>query len=133
MTRSRGLYSVLLHVCIWSALVFFVLLLIPRHPMPREAPLNSLQLGLTILPFIGIFYLHAYWLIPNYLFRKKRVTYVLYVLIAIAAAALLSTLSLYMGSPSPKPYHLAALRRVFPAVFFVVASASLAAFRQNFR
>jgi len=101
--------------------------------MPRETPLSSLQLGWTILPFIGIFYLHAYWLIPNYLFRKKRVTYVLYVLIAIVAAALLSTLSLYMGSSSPRPYPIAALRRIFPAVFFMVASASLAAFQQNFR
>jgi LytS/YehU family sensor histidine kinase len=101
--------------------------------MPREAPLSSLQLGWTILPFIGIFYLHAYWLIPNYLFRKKRVTYVLYVLIAIVAAALLSSLSLYMGSPSPRPYPVAAVRRIFPAVFFIVAGASLAAFQQNFR
>ena len=133
MVRSRRLYSVLLHLCIWAALILCILLLIPRQPMTREGPLNSLQLCWTILPFIAVFYLHAYWLIPNYLFRKRRVAYSLLVLTMIAGAALLSALSLFMGVPSPKPYHLAALRRIFPAAFFMLASASLAAFRQNFR
>jgi LytS/YehU family sensor histidine kinase len=101
--------------------------------VPREGPLNPLQIGWSILPFIGIFYLHAFWLIPSYLFRKKRATYVLFVLMLIVGATLLSALSLYMGAPSPKLYYQAALRRTFPAAFFMLASASLAAFRENFR
>src|SRR5882762_8849940 len=109
MVRSRRLYSVLLHLCIWAALILCILLLIPRQPMTREGPLNSLQLCWTILPFIAVFYLHAYWLIPNYLFRKRRVAYSLLVLTMIAGAALLSALSLFMGVPSPKPYYVAAL------------------------
>lgn len=133
MARSRRLYSVLLHFCIWGALLLCSLFLASRPMETREGPPSILQLCWTILPFIAIFYLHAYWLIPAYLFRKKRVAYALGVIIVIAGAALISALSLYMGPPTSRPYYLGALRRVFPAAFFVVASASLAAFRQNFR
>ena len=135
MPRSRRLYSVLLHVCIWSALVLCVLLLIPRQPpMLHEGPPTSLQLCWSILPFIGVFYLHSYWLIPVYLFRKRRVPYIVWAVIAIFATAALSALSIYMGTaPTDKSYYLAALRRVFPVTSFMLASASLAAFRQNFR
>jgi two-component system LytT family sensor kinase len=52
---------------------------------------------------------------------------------AILGASLLSALSVYMGYHPAKPYYVAALRRTFPGIFFVLASASLAAFRQNFR
>lgn len=133
MVRSRRVYSILLHLCIWSALVLSMLLIRQRPPEAREGPFNGIQIIWMILPFISIFYLHAYWLIPAYLFRKKWVVYFLSVLVAIFAAAFLSALSLYMGPLSTKPYYLAALRRIPPAIIFMVASASLAAFRQNFR
>lgn len=106
--------------------------MVPRQPVVRDEPPDSWQIIWSILPFIGVFYLHTYWLIPSYLFRKKRVTYVFFVLIAIVAAAMLSALSLYMGSHITRPYWHGALRRIFPAAFFMLASASLAAFRQNF-
>lgn len=132
MARSRGLYSALLHFCIWGALLLCSLLLAPRQMATREGPISNWQLCWTILPFIAAFYVHAYWLIPAYLFRKKRVAYGLGVIMVIAGAALLSALSQYMGTPTSKPYYLGALRRVFPAAFFVLTGASLAAFRQNF-
>src|ERR1700730_6403939 len=133
MVKSRRLYSVLLHLSIWSALILCIVLLIPRPPVSREGPLSSLQITWVILPFIAIFYLHAYWLIPAYLFRKKRLAYGLAVIMAISGAALLSALSIYMGRHPVMPYYHGVLRSIFPAVFFMLASASLAAFQQNFR
>jgi two-component system LytT family sensor kinase len=136
MSRSRRFYSVLLHFCIWGALILCSFLLAPRPMATREGTIgtiSNLQIIGLILPFIGIFYLHAYWLIPAYLFRKKRVAYVLSVLMVISGAVLLSALIPYTAGHPPKPYLQGALRRIFPAVFFMLASASLSAFRQNFR
>jgi len=133
MAKPRGIYSVLLHVCLWSVLLLSTIFFIPRQPIPREGPLSLLQICWMLTPFIGVFYLHAYWLLPSFLFKKKRGTYALLVLVLIAGAAMLSALSLYMGVPTAKPYHQAALRRIFPAVFFMLGGASLGAFRQNFR
>lgn len=135
MLRSRRSYSILLHLCIWSALLLCAFLIGgPRTPETREGPINSVQMVWTILPFIGAFYLHSYWLIPVYLFRKKRASYIIGVIITVVTAASLSALAIYMGAVHPaRPYYFAVVRRIFPASFFMLASASLAAFRQNFR
>jgi len=86
-----------------------------------------------MLPFIGVFYLNAYWLIPTYLLRKKRVAYGLSVLMIVLVASILSSLSVYMGYHSIRPFYQVILKRVFPGPFFVLISASLAIFRQNAR
>lgn len=133
MLKFRRLYTMLPHLCIWSAMVLCILLVKPSQPPAREDPMNSLQIIWSILPFIGIFYLHAYWLIPAYLFRKKKVAYGLSILVALLCATLVSSLSVFMGSQPHRLYYLAAHRRIFPGSFFLLASASLAVFRQNFR
>ncbi|HEX9509519.1 MAG TPA: histidine kinase [Puia sp.] len=133
MLKSRRLYSVLLHGGIWSALVLCILLVRPSSPPAREDPLNSLQIIWAMLPFIGIFYLNAYWLIPAYLLRKKRAVYALTVILFVLGGAILSSLSIYMGYHPIRPFYQVALRRIFPGAFFVLLSASLAVFRQNSR
>lgn len=130
MTKSRRLYSVLLHGGIWSALVLCILLVRPSSPPGREEPLNGLQILWGMLPFIGVFYFNAYWLIPA-LLRKKRAAYSLSVLLIVLGASILSSLSVYMGDHLTRPFYQVALRRVFPGAFFVLLSASLAIFRQN--
>jgi len=128
-------YKILLFHCfIWGALVCSVLLMGPRPPAVRQVPWNSLQIIWSIVPCIGAFYVHAYWLMPVYLFRKKQVTYVIAIVLVVIATALISGLAFYFHERQPGHYYYhAVLRRIIPVSFFILASASLGAFAENAR
>lgn len=103
---------------------------------PHELPFTRLEIFLSGVPFIAVFYLHAYWLIPKYLSRKRIAVYVLSVLAAWVGVTMLSGLLFYWRSSIPLTdthYYQFALRRILPGLFFLMASASLGAFRENFR
>jgi sensor histidine kinase YesM len=111
-----------------------VILLGPRPPETGHVPLTSLQVIWSIIPFIGIFYAHAYWLMPVYLFRRRRLTYFLLLIGMMLAAALISGIGYYLNiHPAGHTYPQAVGRRLMASVFFLLASASLGAFRENFR
>lgn len=97
-------------------------------------PHSSVQIIWSIIPCIGLFYVHAYWLMPVYLFRKKRVTYGIAIAAAVLMTALISSLSFFLNSHPPGHYYFHAVgRRVLLALLYVLSSASLGAFRENAR
>src|ERR1700737_1997538 len=135
MFKFKRSYTVLFHLCIWSVLFSCLILWRPRGAEAHEGPITNWQIIWSVTPYIALFYLHAFWLIPAYMSRKRTAVYILSVLAALLAAVILSGLSFYM-SPHPPVgahYYQFVLRRIFPGLFFLMASASLGAFRENFR
>lgn len=92
-----------------------------------------MQKLLTGIPFVVLFYVNGYWLLPAYLKRKKKLTYFLYVVAILVLTVILSGLGAYFGSPPPPGAHAITLRRLFPGLFFLMASTSLAISRENAR
>jgi two-component system, LytTR family, sensor kinase len=135
MFRIHRISTIVFHVCIWTLLFLCIVLWRPRNPEIHRIQFSNVQFILSGLPFMGLFYLHAYWLIPNYLFRKRFVLYISAVLISSVTVVLLSGWLLFMGNDSMVESHnfLFPPRRVFPALFILMASASLGAFRENFK
>lgn len=135
MFKFKKGYTVLFHVCIWSVLILCVIIWRPRGAETHEGPMTALKVIGSSIPFIVLFYLHAFWLIPTYLSRKKRTVYILSALALLLGAALLSSLSFYTSVPMPPGahYYQFVIRRIFPGLFFLMASASLGAFRENSR
>jgi len=126
-------YKILFHCFIWSALICCVLLIGPP-PEARQMSWTSLQVIWTVVPFIGFFYVHSYWLMPAYLFRKKRLTYGMAVVPGALTAAFISGLSYYLHDHPPgHDYYHTVLRRIVAILFFTLASASVGAFRENAR
>src|SRR5882762_1233227 len=102
---SRPYRLILFHCFIWSALVCSVLLMGPHSAETRPVSWTGIQIIWAIIPCIGLFYVHAYWLMPVYLFRKKKMIYFTAVIIAVLAAAMLSALSFYLGSHPPGHFY----------------------------
>lgn len=127
-------YKILFHCFVWAALICSVLLLGPMPPEVRHAPGIGWRVVWSVVPCIAVFYVHGYWLMPFYLFRKRKAMYWTGLITAIVAATLISGLSFYFSShPASHSYSHAVLRRIVPVLFFVLASASLGAFRENAR
>src|SRR6186713_1107194 len=120
MLRFSRLYRVLFHGFVWATLVFCVILLGPRPPETGHVPLTSLQVIWSIIPFIGIFYAHAYWLMPVYLFRRRRLSYFLLLIGMMLAAGLVSGLGYYLNiHPVGHTYPQAVGRRLMACLFFL--------------
>jgi two-component system LytT family sensor kinase len=97
-------------------------------------PWTGVQVIWSLIPCIVLFYVHAYWLMPAYLFSKRKLTYAIAVLIAIIGAAFISALAYYLNDhPAGHYFYQAFMRRVLAVLFFVLASASLGAFGENAR
>jgi LytS/YehU family sensor histidine kinase len=95
--------------------------------------LTSWQLLLTGIPFVILFYVNAYWLLPTWLARKKRLAYIVYVVVALLLTVVLSGLAAYIGAPPPPGAHAITFRRLFPGLFFLMAGTSLGVSRENAR
>jgi two-component system, LytTR family, sensor kinase len=133
MTRLNRIYTVLFHVSLWAVLILCIFLWVPRNPGPRP-PLTNLQITCSGLTFVAIFYAHAYWLMPCYLFRKRILLYILSVMAAwLIMAGLPVLVYIMIVHPAGKPYPDPPMRRIFGGLFALMASASLGAFRENFR
>ena len=133
MTRLSRIYTVLFHVSLWAVLILCIFLWAPRNTPPRGS-VTSLQITCSGLTFVAIFYVHAYWLMPCYLFRKRILLYILSLMAAWLIMAALPALVYFMvAHPAGRPYPEPLMRRIFAGLFFLMASASLGAFRENFR
>ena len=136
MIRSRRINIVVLaHISLWAVLFICVFLFRPHNPGMNEIPITGSQLLVSGLSFMAVFYLHAYWLMPGWLFRKKIAGYVLSLAGIWLAAAALPVLFYYVTTDMPSGVQLlrAILRRMLPVQFFLMASACVGAFRETLR
>jgi two-component system LytT family sensor kinase len=132
---SRRIYIVLAHISLWAVLFTCVFLFRPHNPGMNEIPITYTQLLVSGLCFMAVFYLHAYWLMPGYLFRKKIGVYALSLAGAWVAAAALPVLFFYLMNDQMSSVKLlpGILRRMLPVQFFLMASACVGAFRETLR
>jgi LytS/YehU family sensor histidine kinase len=99
-------------------------------------PSNSIQLLLTVAPCIALFYAHAYWLMPSYLFRRRKAVYWMLLIVIGVAVSFISGLTYYFNVINHPPGHTyiqTVLRRTTPVLIFALASACIGAFVQNAR
>lgn len=135
MLRLKRKYTALYHICSWCVLFFCILMWRARNHGQNEVPLTNWEVLFVGLPYIALYYLHAYWLMPVYLFRRKKATYILLVIALLVAVASVAGIVLRMkGHPPPGvTYFQSVIKRFFPGLFILMASASEGAFRENFR
>jgi sensor histidine kinase YesM len=135
MFASRPKYITFFHIVIWSLLFGCIFLWRSWNHGMREKHVPDGMVLLIGLPYMVLFYLHAYWLMPDYLFRKKRTAYILLVLASLLVVVLSAGLIFYAAGlpPAGVTYFQSVLKRVFPGLFILMASASVGAFRENFR
>lgn len=133
MLKLNRIYTVLFHTAIWSALIFCIWLWRPSQPPPRSLNFVPMTGGLLIwtgVPFIALFYLHAYVLVPKYLSTKKWARYIAWTLLALIVVVFMSSLLPLIGTQPPAGRSFS-MRRVAPGLFFLLASASVGVWREN--
>lgn len=90
----------------------------------------------SVVPCIALFYAHAYWLMPCYLFRRRKATYWMLLIAFGVFVSFVSGLAYYFNANNYAGGHTylqAVLRRTAPVLFFALASACVGAFAQNSR
>jgi len=86
---------------------------------------------LSAIPYITLFYVNAYVLVPVYFTRKKKLGYFLLAALAWLTTVALAQLVGYIQQPPPPGSHMMAMRRSFPGLVILLASASVGIFREN--
>ena len=135
MFKLKRKYNVVYHILIWAVLFLCIFLLRTWNHGRNEPHLTDSLVVIIALPYIALFYLHAYWLIPVYLFRRKRAAYVLLVLGALLIVVFLAGLVFYLGGlpPAGVTYLQSVSKRFAPGLFILLTSASVGAFREASR
>jgi two-component system LytT family sensor kinase len=131
MFKPNRAYTILFHMAVWLLLFLSLWLWRPMQPPAWRPQLTPLEALLSAPPFIGVFYLHAYYLIPVYFSRKRMLPYGCFVLSALALTIIWPILITYYFSPPPPGVHFITIRRALPGLFFLMASASLGISREN--
>jgi two-component system LytT family sensor kinase len=141
MTWPNRYNTVLFHVSSWGILLICIYLWAPRpHDIPETSQLSWIRM-LGTIPMIGLFYVHAYWLMPAYFLRKKWWKYLVGVIIAASLASLALTLigrslwpsgGVVRASREVTRSRMAAWQ-IFPCLIFLMASASVGSIRENNR
>ena len=131
MLKLKGKYTALYHICSWGVLFACIFLL--RSWNHADHPLTNIEVVLVGLPYIALFYLHAYWLMPAYLFRRKKRAYAIGVVVLLSVVVAVGGAVLRLkGVPRQGGYLQSVVRRLSPGLFILLASASIGAFRENF-
>jgi two-component system LytT family sensor kinase len=135
MPRLKWKFTALYHICSWCVLFFCILMWRARNHGEHEGPLTNLEVVLVGLPYVALYYLHAYWLMPHYRFQQRKTTYILLVILMLLIVATVAGIVLRMYSLAPPgvSYFQSVTKRFFPGLFILMASASEGAFRENFR
>ena len=135
MFKLNRASTVLFHACVWSVLLLCVWVWRPmQQPEVVWHPqITGWYILLASFPFITVYYLNAYWLVPVYFTRKNKLLYFL-----LAALAWLTTVVIaqFIGnimSPPPPGFHMMTLRRSFPGLVILMASAAVGISRENAR
>jgi len=89
---------------------------------------------MSALPMIGLFYVHAYWLMPAYFLQKKWLKYVVGVIIAVIVTSLMLKLVGHIIRPSLGPGRdRTPAWQILSCLIFLMASASVGTYRENNR
>ena len=135
MFKRNPKYTTVYHIVIWSLLFGCIFLWRSWNHGLREKHVSDSMVALIGIPYMALFYIHAYWLMPAYLFRKKRTAYILLVIASLLVVVLTAGFIFYVAGlpPAGVNYFQSVVKRVFPGLFILTASASVGAFRENFR
>src|SRR5579859_2494 len=135
MPRLKRKYAVFYHIGSWSVLFLCIMLWRSWNHGPREPHLPGAAIVMIGLPYIALYYGHAYWLMPAYLFRQKRTAYILLVLASLLTVVLIAGLIFYEYGlpPAGVTYFQSVSKRFFPGLLILLVSASVGTFRENAR
>lgn len=86
---------------------------------------------LSAIPFITLFYLNAYLLVPKYFTQKNRTAYILLLALAWLITVIVGTLISYLLQPPPQGLHVLTLRKSFPGLVILMASSLVGISREN--
>lgn len=96
-----------------------------------------MQMLLVAIPYVALFYLNANWLMPAYLFRRKRIgIYIGLVLLALLVVVAMCGWMLFLTGPrglALTSFYSFPSHRIFPGIFMLMVSASYSAIRENAR
>jgi two-component system LytT family sensor kinase len=133
MIKPNRVNTILYHTAVWLVLLSSLWMWRPMQPQAWRPNLGPWQLVLAGLPFVGVFYLHAYGLIPVYFSRKRMLPYVCAVVGLLGITIVWPVIVTYLFSPPPPGVHFVSIRRALPGLFFLMASAALGISRENVR
>lgn len=136
MFKLNRAFTVLFHACVWSVLLLCVWVWRPMQEVKIvwRPQLTGWFIVLASLPFIALFYVNAYLLIPKYFHEKKRTRYFLLAIAAWLLTGLIAQLTGYLASPPPPPgLHILTMRRSVPGLLILLASFGLGISRENAR
>lgn len=119
------------HVLLWFFL--FAVIALFRRPENSLRELSSLKLLLTSIPYIALFYLHAYVIIPRYMATKNKEGYFISLLLLIAIVAVLSSAIVYPFIINHRPFYQLVLGRILPTIFFLAASGGYGVWDENMK
>jgi two-component system LytT family sensor kinase len=135
MFKPNRAYTILFHACVWSVLLLCVWVWRPMQEVKIvwRPQLTGWFIILSSLPFITLFYGNAYWLVPKYFSGKKRPLYFILAIVALLLTGVIAQLIGYLTTPPPPGLHFLSMRRSFPGLVILMASASLGISRENAR
>ncbi|HEV2480266.1 MAG TPA: histidine kinase [Puia sp.] len=135
MLKLNRAFTVLLHACVWAVLMLSVWLWRPMQEVKIvwRPQLTGWFIVLSAIPYITLFYVNAFVLVPVYFTRKNKLSYFLLTLLAWLAAVVLAQVIAYIQQPPPPGLHVVTLRRSIPGLVLVLASSLVGISRENAR
>jgi len=133
MLKLNRAFTILLHASVWTVLLLCVWVWRPMQEVKIvwRPQLTGWFIVLSAIPYITLFYVNAYVLVPVYFTRKKKLGYFLLAALAWLITVALAQLVGYIQQPPPPGSHMMAMRRSFPGLVILLASASVGIFREN--
>jgi two-component system LytT family sensor kinase len=131
---NKRVYFIFFHLLAWALLMAGVAVWRPR-PL-HDSGLSGLQVALLFIPYIGLFYLQAYCLVPGWLYRRKIGAYLSVTVLSWILAAALSGVIFYWSAASGEedpPIYFFPVRRLTSGFIFLTAGAMFGAFLENIR
>lgn len=135
MLKLNRAFTILLHASVWTVLMLCVWVWRPMQEVKIvwRPQLTGWFIFLSAIPFITLFYVNAFVLVPVYFTRKRKLSYFLFAALAWLITVVLAQLIAYIQQPPPPGLHMITLRRSFPGLVIVMASSLVGMSRLNAR